>query len=90
MGLFQLEKHEIVAVHVSIRHEKRTRATKQGGRTSEGGIIEGASGQTGYGSGQVGTTGRVKDNSVKHWKTRKIVTVAHESVKMLDDTQQIR
>ena len=52
MGLFQMEKHEMVAVHVSIRHEKRTRATKQGGRTSEGGIIEGASGQTGYGVGR--------------------------------------
>ena len=80
MGLFQMEKHEMVAVHVSIRHEKKDPCNQTRWKDKWRWHNRGCVWANWLRSGQVGTTGRVKENSVKHWKTRKIVTVAHESV----------
>ena len=66
--VFQLEKHEMVAVHASIWYE--TRPVPQSGNTSGGGTLEGASGTNWPRSGPVRKTGRVKEENIMHWKTQ--------------------
>ena len=59
----------MVAVHASIRYEKKTRASTRGGNISGSGTVEDASGINWLRNGPAMRTGPVKEN-ILHSKTR--------------------